>query len=178
MPAKNPKKCAHSQSSPTKHKDTINSISNLVSKAPSCGSVSTDKHSKQAEPQPAYLTRCPHVCLSASFYLEDLNQQELLKLKGKQRRERLAIEGSLSEANGDETTEQMDTNESVVSSLSSGHRQVSQLVCDECEQTRNLWLCLRQDCLYVGCGGNSKDENSFKHSTGHAQVSGNFFKKF
>lgn len=24
--------------------------------------------------------------------------------------------------------------------------------------------------MYVGCGGGSKDENSFKHSTTHAQV--------
>lgn len=44
-----------------------------------------------------------------------------------------------------------------------------ELKCDECEQRRNLWLCLRETCLFVGCGC-GKDDNSNKHSTLHAQV--------
>ena len=44
------------------------------------------------------------------------------------------------------------------------------LKCDLCEQTKNLWLCLREDCLVIGCGGGSKDEASPRHSSLHAQV--------
>ena len=43
------------------------------------------------------------------------------------------------------------------------------LKCDECEQERNLWLCLRDTCMFVGCGC-GKDEKSNKHSTLHARV--------
>ena len=43
------------------------------------------------------------------------------------------------------------------------------LKCDECEQKKNLWLCLREDCMFVGCGG-TRNEISPKHSTHHAEV--------
>ena len=46
---------------------------------------------------------------------------------------------------------------------------IPHLKCDECEQRRNLWLCLRESCMFVGCGC-GKDEKSNKHSTLHAQV--------
>ena len=146
MTAKTPKQCGHShQHSPTKQ---INTISNQVSK-------STPNPNKKTAEEPAYLTRCPHVCLIANFHVEDLNSEDLLKLKYETKR--LAITSSVT---GVETAvEQMDYSENNNS-----------LVCDECEQTKNLWLCLREGCLYVGCGGNSKDDNSYKHSTTHAQV--------
>ena len=34
---------------------------------------------------------------------------------------------------------------------------IPHLKCDECEQRRNLWLCLRESCMFVGCGC-GKDE--------------------
>ena len=47
------------------------------------------------------------------------------------------------------------------------------LKCDECEQERNLWLCLRDTCMFVRCGS-GKDEKSNKHSTLHARKKKNF----
>jgi ubiquitin carboxyl-terminal hydrolase 20/33 len=41
------------------------------------------------------------------------------------------------------------------------------LKCDDCTIKQNLWLCLRGDCLYVGCGQNN---NSNKHSMHHASI--------
>ena len=65
----------------------------------------------------------------------------------------------------------MDTNKSAVSSSFSGRQQASHLVCDECQHTNNLWLYLLEDCLYVGNGGNCENENSYKHSIDHTQIS-------
>jgi hypothetical protein len=136
--------------------DHINSISGLVTSG-----QHSHKSKSSSDNQPT--TRCPHVCLIGNFYTDDLLAENLLQIK----------------QNLNETRRKQIHSKMIESLPNKEHEQdqVSQkahnpcLKCDQCEQTKNLWLCLREDCYFIGCGGTSKDETSAKHSTWHAQVS-------
>lgn len=159
MPAKNHKKCGHSHSHTNSPSSPhITSISNLVSKSPN--TVTPNKKSEFAT-----LTRCPHVCLIGNIYIDDITPQNLLQIKLTEQLKNVKNEPS----------NEMDVNQSnedLSSSLienKSGSKRTEALQCDECEQSRNLWLCLRENCMFVGCGG--KEHESYRHSTVHAQNS-------
>jgi hypothetical protein len=49
--------------------------------------------------------------------------------------------------------------------LESLNEELDELKCDECSKTHNLWLCLRENCMHVGCG---QDDHSNKHGSLHA----------
>lgn len=136
----------HSHSHNHNHQHTkpaeISTVSNLVS---------SNKSSTTPTVSTAALTRCPHVRLIGDLSGDDFSNLSSLQIYKK--KSKLAEQEEETETNQDE-------NESDV------------LKCDECEQTKSLWLCLREDCMYVGCGGGTKDSNSYKHSTSHAL---NFF---
>jgi ubiquitin carboxyl-terminal hydrolase 20/33 len=93
-------------------------------------------------------TQCPHTILIGDIYLEDLELKQLVYLKSTKN----------NEANEEaEETSTMVNGEDESSEVS--------LKCDDCSVKQNLWLCLRGDCFYVGCGNSN---NSNKHSVLHA----------
>ena len=121
----------------------------------------------------AYASRCPHVTLIGNIYVEDLKmsaQSEMQRVRKRKKQqhqhedqdENDDLEETISMAvrrqtNDDEPEDDDDDNK---------QEETRQLTCDECEQRKNLWLCLRESCMYVGCG----ESNSSQHSTNHAQV--------
>ena len=138
----------------------------------SCRNGSSNGHSQE---QVAFTSRCPHVILIGDLYLEDVDTCSLVALQQRKKNEsggQPAKDTGQEEEEEEEEEEESDGEEAESSkqiaklSQKASEPAVLYLTCDECDQRKNLWICLRQDCLYVGCG-----QSNLKHSTNHAQVS-------
>ena len=140
-----------------------------------------------------FTSRCPHVILIGDLYIEDLDVTSLIALQQRKRHEsKQSLENDDEDESdqNDENNDEEDDNEDEMHNGADSKNQIARLrdikngssnnnngsravespvlylTCDECDQRKNLWLCLREDCLYVGCG-----QSNLKHSTDHAQVS-------
>jgi uncharacterized UBP type Zn finger protein len=107
-----------------------------------------------------YVNKCPHVILIGNLTLQDLDVKSLIAYQ-QEKRKKLAYDSS-----------QASTSSNLVK-YESQQQDEDQLVdqhlkCDECDKRKNLWLCLRDDCRFIGCG---QDSNSNKHSNLHSLVS-------
>ena len=132
------------------------------------GDGGSNGHSQE---QVAFTSRCPHVILIGDLYMEDLDTCSLVALQQRKKNESESPAKDTGQEEEEEEEEDSDGEEDQSSKqIAKLNRKVSEsvlyLTCDECDQRKNLWICLRQDCLYVGCG-----QSNLKHSTNHAQVS-------
>lgn len=116
--------------------------------------------------QSTRITRCPHVILldkSFKKILElKLKQFEYTQLQNSTKSNSVLTEITESESNS--------KSDSLVclnknNSLLNGH--IDPIKCNDCECNKNLWLCLKENCYYIGCG---QDSASNKHSSLHAVV--------
>lgn len=138
-----------------------------------------------AEEQVAFTSRCPHVILIGDLFIEDLDTCTLVALQQRRKNDPGHEDEPGDQEEEDEEEEESDENEgqdggqivvaklnrkaavvseSVMTTTTTTTTTLAYLTCDECDQRKNLWICLRQDCLYVGCG-----QSNLKHSTNHAQ---------
>lgn len=107
-------------------------------------------------------SRCPHVVLIGNVCKEDLELENLIRINSIHQQQQ-------SSSNDDEEKE---ADNSLVSIKNKKHTNSNNshshgfLKCRDCDSRKNLWVCLRDDCLYVGCG----TENQIKHILLHANV--------
>lgn len=110
-------------------------------------------------------SKCPHVILIGDFYQEDLDE----KVKQFEYTLNQRLLSLTNEASSSSNEDELDTtpNDQQLVLQPSKPNSPSLLKCNECDCYKNLWLCLRENCMYVGCG---QDQNSRKHSSLHANV--------
>lgn len=108
-----------------------------------------------------YVNKCPHVILIGNLTLQDLDVKSLIAYQ-QEKRKKLAYDDS-SQASTSSNLVKYESQQQDEGQLVDQH-----LKCDECDKRKNLWLCLRDDCRFVGCG---QDSNSNKHSNLHSVVS-------
>lgn len=113
-------------------------------------------------------TRCPHVILL------EKNFRQIIDLKVKQFESThlsLATKSNIIISEIIESENLSPLNQSLVSIDKKDNGNDDWIKCNECECNKNLWLCLKENCYFVGCG---QDSASNKHSSLHAVV---YFKK-
>lgn len=108
-------------------------------------------------------TKCPHVILIGDVFIEDIESEYLIELQ----KEKLNKSARSNEENDESSSDLNQSLEPYNPNLISNEN-IDYLTCDECDKCKNLWLCLRDSCMYIGCG---EDENSNKHANLHALVS-------
>ena len=126
-------------------------------------------------------SRCPHVVLIGELSRTDLDRQKLIELQ--QRKKKRATAANTNTHDNDASpgvtkSECSPTSTELVKYVSGDENEddsetrtaakVDYLQCEECDKRKNLWVCLREDCMFVGCG---QDPNSNKHSNLHSMVS-------
>lgn len=175
MPVQAGNKHHHKHNRPNSNAKNNN---NNSSNATSCkmNSSATDSNVKLNK----NLTRCPHVVLIGEIYLEDLDKTNLLnKKRDMLLMNKLKLKNE--SLNGDEQIDEHEqeydvSNKQLVKYENENDNNIDidvnidydHLKCDECEKSKNLWLCLREGCMFIGCG---QDNNSNKHGNLHSLVS-------
>ena len=167
------------QNHPNKNSNTMN----RTTSAAAAQSITNQPKKHDAPPQSTLLnqngpnsftSRCPHVALIGSISLKDLEIKNLIAFQ--QRRKaallKLHIENGLLDnvntTNDNSLVKYEKKSNEEEEDEDAVNKDVDYLQCDECEKRKNLWVCLREDCMFVGCG---QDVNSNKHSNLHSMVS-------
>jgi uncharacterized UBP type Zn finger protein len=111
-----------------------------------------------------FLTKCPHVILIGNLGLNNLDVKNIIAYQQEKRKKSESLESSslcASHTSSDLVKyEKKQDDEQIIATD-------THLTCEECDKRKNLWLCLRDDCRFVGCG---QDTNSNKHSNLHSMV--------
>ncbi|CAF0856128.1 unnamed protein product [Brachionus calyciflorus] len=109
-------------------------------------------------------TRCPHIIQLGDDFKEILDKK-LLEFEHTQQEaltNQHLFENEVSKSEADEECNSLVCSNQIVSNSQNF------LKCNECKCFKNLWLCLKENCYYVGCG---QDQMSNKHSSAHAAKS-------
>jgi uncharacterized UBP type Zn finger protein len=120
------------------------------------------------------VTKCPHVILIGQIFIEDL--EEIIESYQKQQQKSTPNE-TIEDEEEEEEEEEKNTNSSIDNNSLEETLTVDKnvnpnedsLKCENCQIESNLWLCLRDECLFAGCGGGNGSSNE-NHSTLHAQL--------
>ena len=111
-----------------------------------------------------FLNKCPHVILIGNLGLNNLDVKNILAYQQEKRKKSESLESSspcASQPSSDLVKYERKQDDEQITATD------IRLKCEECDKRKNLWLCLRDDCRFVGCG---QDNNSNKHSNLHSMV--------
>jgi ubiquitin carboxyl-terminal hydrolase 20/33 len=118
-----------------------------------------------------YSNKCPHVILIGDIFIDDLDPKtRYLHQQKKIFESSIQIEDE-SDQNEEDNQENNNNNNNKLALVVENNANrndlnlIDRLKCDDCDKYANLWMCLRDDCMYVGCG---RDEKSNKHIDIHA----------
>lgn len=159
-----------------------NDTTNLTTTKNSITKRNLNQHRNQSTNKPK--SKCPHVVLVGDILQDDFEKQIAYQKKKTQSKHAMStkVNGHVLE-HDDESIENKIQNETdsgindvdsngklsdditMNDELGSLNEQLNELKCDECNKTHNLWLCLRDNCMHVGCG---QDDHSNKHGNLHA----------
>jgi len=111
-----------------------------------------------------FSNKCPHVILIGNLGLNNLDVKNIIAYQQEKRKNSESLESSSPCAS-------LPSSDLVKYERKQDDEQITaadiHLKCEECDKRKNLWLCLRDDCRFVGCG---QDSNSNKHSNLHSMV--------
>lgn len=111
-----------------------------------------------------YSNKCPHVILIGDIFVEDLDPKiRYLHQKRKLLEANIRDEDEENDDQGEENNKLALVVEN--KNNTNDTNDIDRLRCDDCDKYANLWMCLRSDCLYVGCG---RDDKSNKHIDIHS----------
>lgn len=118
-------------------------------------------NSKQQTQQPT--SKCPHVILIGNLLKQDLDKKQS---EFEYTQQQLVLNPNLFQT---ENINSIETNNEKSLCLIENNlvEKETLLKCSDCNCYKSLWVCLREDCMYVGCG---QDQASNKHSSLHAIV--------
>ena len=140
-------------------------IVNQPRKQEACQSHATSNNSgSMLLAKKVFLTKCPHVVLIGNISHKDLDHKSLLRYQ--QNKRKSAPKSTQNRLEQEEHASSTDLVQYETSRCHDEDADAQRLKCEECEKSKNLWVCLREDCRFVGCGQDLKsNEHSNLHST-------------